>query len=101
MFDIFLMFSQNNDCGYTLEPPSSWRGGSNEYTQSMSWSKIRKIVLPLPPVFLYKSGVQGVYISRTSFPDENNRSVKCIPTYVPLLYEPVHEKNNNLGSDQV
>ena len=37
---IFLIFAQNIDCGYTLEPPR--RGGSNEYPQSMFWSKIRK-----------------------------------------------------------
>ena len=35
--DIFLIFAQNIDCGYTLEPPP--RGGSNEYPQSMFWSK--------------------------------------------------------------
>ena len=40
MFDIFLIFAQNIDCGYTLEPP--WRGGSNEYPQSMFWSKNKK-----------------------------------------------------------
>ena len=34
---IFLIFAQNIDCGYTLEPPR--RGGSNEYPQSMFWSK--------------------------------------------------------------
>ena len=28
-----LIFAQNIDCGYTLEPPR--RGGSNEYPQSM------------------------------------------------------------------
>ena len=39
-FDIFLIFAQNIDCGYTLEPPR--RGGSNEYPQSMFWSKIKK-----------------------------------------------------------
>ena len=33
IFDIFLIFAQNIDCGYTLEPPR--RGGSNEYPQSM------------------------------------------------------------------
>ena len=33
IFDIFLIFAQNIDCGYTLEPPQ--RGGSNEYPQSM------------------------------------------------------------------
>ena len=32
-FDIVLIFAQNIDCGYTLEPPR--RGGSNEYPQSM------------------------------------------------------------------
>ena len=38
--DIFLIFAQNIDCGYTLEPPR--RGGSNEYPQSMFWSKNKK-----------------------------------------------------------
>ena len=28
IFDFFLIFAQNIDCGYTLEPPR--RGGSNE-----------------------------------------------------------------------
>ena len=31
--DIFLIFAQNIDRGYTLEPPQ-W-GGSNEYPRSM------------------------------------------------------------------
>ena len=39
-FDIFLIFTQNIDFGYTLEPPR--RGGSNEYPQSMFWSKNKK-----------------------------------------------------------
>ena len=39
-FDIFLIFAQNIDCGYTLEPPR--RGGSDEYPQSMFWSKNKK-----------------------------------------------------------
>ena len=39
-FDILLIFAQNIDCGYTLEPPH--RGGSNEYPQSMFWSKNKK-----------------------------------------------------------
>ena len=53
-FDIFLIFAQNIDCGYTLELPR--RGGSNEYPQleplrrgdsnedpqSMCWSKNKK-----------------------------------------------------------
>ena len=37
---IFLIFAQNIDCGYTLEPPR--RGGSNEYPQSMFWGKNKK-----------------------------------------------------------
>ena len=49
-FDIFLIFAQNIDCGYTLEPPRRGgytlepprRGGSNEYPQSMFWSKNKK-----------------------------------------------------------
>ena len=40
IFDIFLIFAENIDCGYTLEPPR--RGGSNEYLQSMFWSKNKK-----------------------------------------------------------
>ena len=39
-FDIFLIFAQNIDCGYSLEPPR--RGDSNEYLQSMFWSKNKK-----------------------------------------------------------
>ena len=37
---IFLIFAQNIDCGYTLEPPR--RGGSNVYPQSMFSSKNKK-----------------------------------------------------------
>ena len=58
--DIFLIFAQNIDCGYTLEPPH--RGGSNEYPQSMFWSKNKKnryCIPPHTPVLLYKDGVQG------------------------------------------
>ena len=52
----FLFLLQNIDCGYTLEPPR--RGGSNEYPQSMFWSKNKKIGVPLHiPVLLYKCGV--------------------------------------------
>ena len=40
LFDIFLIFAQNIDCGYMLDPP--WRDGSNEYPQSMFWSKNKK-----------------------------------------------------------
>ena len=70
IFDIFLIFAQNIDCGYTLEPPQ--RGGSNEYPQSMFWSKKReKYVYPSKPQFFYiKVGYKGVFITRTCYPDE-------------------------------
>ena len=38
--DIFHISAQNIDCGYSLELP--WQGNSNEYPQSMFFSKIRK-----------------------------------------------------------
>ena len=67
-FDIFLIFAQNIDCGDTLEPP---RRVSNEYPQSMFWSKNKKNrYTPAYPSFLYKSGFKGVYITRTCFPDD-------------------------------
>ena len=37
IFDIFLIFAQNIDCGYTLEQPR--RSGSNVYPQPMFQSK--------------------------------------------------------------
>ena len=47
IFDIFLIFAQNIDCGYTLG-----RGGSNEYPQSMFWSKNKKnMYTPANPGF--------------------------------------------------
>ena len=49
-FNIFLIFAQNLDCGYSLEP-SQW-GGSNEYPQSMFWSKNKKkMYTPVHPSF--------------------------------------------------
>ena len=57
-FDIFLIFAQNIVCGCMLDPSS--RGGSNEYPQSMFWSKNKKIGIPLhTPVLLYKNGFKG------------------------------------------
>ena len=44
-FDIFNVFAQNIDCGYTLEPPR--QGGSNEYPQPMFWIKNKKNSIPL------------------------------------------------------
>ena len=56
-FYIFLIFAQNIDCAYTLEPPR--RGSSNQYPLCFG-AKIRKKGIPLyTPVLLYKSGVRG------------------------------------------
>ena len=41
--DIFYIFAQNIDCGYSFEPPR--RGGSNEYPQSMFLSRNTKNTL--------------------------------------------------------
>ena len=38
--NMFLIYAQNTDLGYTLEPPR--QGGSNEYPQSMFWSINKK-----------------------------------------------------------
>ena len=67
--DIFLIFAQNIDCGYTLEPPR--RGGSNECPQSMFWSKNKKNrYTPAYPSFYYiKVEFKGVFIALTCFPD--------------------------------
>ena len=55
-FDIFLIFAQNIYYEYTLEPPR--RGGSNEYPQSMFWSKDKQNrYTPSNPSCLYKIGV--------------------------------------------
>ena len=52
----FDRFAENIDCGYMLEPPR--RDGSNEYPQSIFWSKNKKNrYTPAYPVLLYKSGV--------------------------------------------
>ena len=74
MFFIFLIFAQNIDCGCTLEPLR--RGGSNEYPQSMFWSKNKKnrYTLTCIPQFYYmKVGFKGVFITRTCFPGDNEK----------------------------
>ena len=60
--DIFQISAQNIDCGYTLEPPR--RGGSNEYPQSMFFSRNKKNnVYTCKPQFYYiKVGFKGVQI---------------------------------------
>ena len=58
-FDIFLIFAQNIDCGYTLEPPLS-----------TIYVLEQKYVYPSKPHFFYiKVGCKGVFITRTCYPD--------------------------------
>ena len=48
--DIFHIFAQNIDCGYSLEPLH--RGGSNEYHNLCFWAELRKIMYtPVNPSF--------------------------------------------------
>ena len=76
IFDIFLIFAQSIDCGYTLEPPR--RGGSNEYPQSMFWSKNKKNrYTPAYPSFAIKVGYMGVFIAWTCFPDVKSKPSRC------------------------
>ena len=64
--DIFHIYAQNIDCGYSLEPPR--RGGSNEYPQIMFLSRNKKNnIYPCKPQFYYiKVGFKGVYIGMFS-----------------------------------
>ena len=57
-FEIFLIFAQNIDCGYTLGPPR--RGGSNEFLKSLFRSTKFHIMI----TFLIKC--KSVKISSTS-----------------------------------
>ena len=73
---LFSYFAQNIDCGYTLEPGYTLkplqRGGSNEYPQSMFWSKNKKNRdTPAYPSFSYyiKVGFMGVFIAWICFLD--------------------------------
>ena len=62
-FDIFLIFAQNIDCGYTSDEAVLTS------THNLCFgAKIRKIGIPLhTPVFLYKSGVQGSILHTDMF----------------------------------
>ena len=68
--DIFHISAQNIDCGYSLEPPP--RGGSNEYPQSMFFSRNKKNnVYPCKPKYYYiKVGFKGVKIIQACFRDD-------------------------------
>ena len=63
----FHISAQNIDCGYSLEPPH--RGGSNEYPQSIFFSRNKKYnVYPCKPQFYYiKVGLRGSKLYRRVF----------------------------------
>ena len=67
-YNIFLIFAQNIDCGYTLEPPNEAVLMS---THNLCFrAKIRKNVYPCTPQFHYiKVGCKGVFITRTCLHD--------------------------------
>ena len=72
MFNIFLIFAQNIDCGYMLEPP-------HEFPQSMFWSKNKKKVYPCKPQLYYiKMGCKGVFITRTCLHDVHLLGHECL-----------------------
>ena len=52
VYIIILIFAQNIDCGYSLEPPR--RGGSNEYLQSIFEQEYEKY-----QIFIWKLSVFG------------------------------------------
>ena len=58
---IYLLFTKNIDLGYSLEPPR--RSGSNEYQQSMFWSKNKCTYTSAYPSI--KVRYKGVYITWT------------------------------------
>ena len=68
--DIFDIFAENMDSGYTLEPPH--RGSSNEYPQSTFWIKNKKkkkngIPRLYTLVLLNKRGAYGVTLFTDMF----------------------------------
>ena len=69
MLIFFLIFAQNIDCGYTLEPPR--RG------ESMFWTKNKETrYTPAYPLLYYmKVGFKGIFIARTCFPDDENNTL--------------------------
>ena len=57
----FLIFAQNIDCGFTLEPA--------QLAQNIE-AVLTSIEYPCIPQFCYiKVGLKGLHISRTCFPD--------------------------------
>ena len=78
---IFQISAQNIDCGYSLEPPR--RGGSNEFPQTIFFSRNKKhSVYPCKPQFYYiKVGFKGVKLYRHVFVMEGCSFPTGLPYY--------------------
>ena len=61
----YLIYAQNIDCGYSLEPPR--RGGSNEYPQSIFEQKYEKISNFLSKNFQLLVVKFSIYLNRGVF----------------------------------
>ena len=85
-FDIFLISVQNIVCGCSLEPPL--RGGSNEYPQSMFFSRNRKNnVYPCKPQFYYiKVRFKGVKVIKVCFRHVRLGTVRKSPERGPKIF---------------
>ena len=87
-FDIVLIFAQNIERGYILEPP--YRGGSNEYPQSMFWSKNKKkrYTLCKSHFFYIKADFRGYSFHKYDF---------LLRKHAHAKYEAVLTSTNNLS----
>ena len=71
-FNIFLIFAQNIDCGYTLEP-HHWGVLTSTHNLCLG-AKIKK-VYPCKPQFYYiKVGCKGVFVTRLEHDEESPKN---------------------------
>ena len=69
--DVFLIFAQNMDCGYTLDLSEAVLTSTHNLCFG---AKIRKKLYPCKPEFYYKTvGCKGVFVTRTCFLDGDQR----------------------------
>ena len=94
---IFHISAQNIDCGYSLEPP--WRGGSNEYPQSLFLSRNkRNNVYPCKPQFYYiKVGLRGSKLYRHVFVMRNRQELNFTSSGIRWV---IHSFSDSLKAKQ-
>ena len=80
VYIIFLIFAQNIDCGYSLEPPR-W-GGSNEYPQSMFWANVWKISVFYLKIFNFLEVKVSIYLNRRVFVMDDRKNEKQYPRII-------------------